>query len=577
MSYQVLARKWRPQQFDDVIGQQHVTRTLVNAIRADRVAHAYLFVGPRGVGKTSTARIFAKALNCGKGPTPTPCGECPSCTAIAAGASLDVIEIDAASNRGIDSIRDLRESVKYASAGGRFKVYIVDEVHMLTAEAFNALLKTLEEPPPHVKFVLATTEPQKVPATIASRCQRFDLRRISARDIVSHLGRIARTEGVELTDEALLAIARGAEGGLRDAESALDQLIAFRGAKIAEEDVLAVFGLVARQTLQEISAAILSGDVGALLAAVARLDETGKDFHRVMVELVEHFRNVLVCLALGGDGAALDVPELEARAVAEQAGGTDPGRVLRIVEILIDAERNLRHALSRRMHFEMALIRSARAATSVSIDQIIRQLNDLKGRLGREGPDDEGGAGGGRAPPDEPPRDPPSGGTRPRTAPAATAGEAPGGPSVVPADPAAGVRAHWPTIAGQIAGAVPALRSHVADAQIAVRPDGSLEIRLSAECAPHIRLLDAPHNRQAIRRCVGAYVSPDTEVRFVADVDRPPPRAPDAPAADASAKDPPARPPRRRDVAKLREQVAEEPLVKSVMERFGARISSLRE
>ncbi len=243
--YQVLARKWRPQQFADVVGQEHVTTTLKNAIEQNRLAHAYLFVGPRGIGKTSTARIFAKALNCVKGPTATPCDKCDNCLEITEGRSLDVLEIDGASNNGVEQVRELRDTVRYAPARGKFKIYIIDEVHMLTTQAFNALLKTLEEPPAHVKFIFATTEPQKVLPTILSRCQRFDLRRIPANLIVKHLKEISKKEKVAIDDEALAAIARGAEGGLRDAESTLDQLIAFCGNKIAEADVLSVFGLVA--------------------------------------------------------------------------------------------------------------------------------------------------------------------------------------------------------------------------------------------------------------------------------------------------------------------------------------------
>ena len=250
MSYEVLARKWRPQQFDDVVGQDHVTQTLKNAITSERIAHAYLFVGPRGIGKTSVARIFAKALNCEEGPTETPCDKCDSCREIATGTNLDVIEIDGASNNSVDQIRDLRETVKYAPNHGTFKVYIIDEVHMLSNAAFNALLKTLEEPPPHVKFIFATTEPEKILATIVSRCQRFDLRRIPVGLIIDRLKGIAEAEGITIDDDALLAVARGAEGGMRDAQSALDQLISFCGKSIKEENVLSVFGLVAREKLE---------------------------------------------------------------------------------------------------------------------------------------------------------------------------------------------------------------------------------------------------------------------------------------------------------------------------------------
>jgi DNA polymerase III subunit gamma/tau len=253
MAYEVLARKWRPQQFADVVGQNHVTQTLQNAITAKRIAHAYLFVGPRGTGKTSLARLFAKALNCKTGPTITPCDVCDSCREITAGISLDVQEIDGASNNSVEQVRELRDNVKFAPTHGKYKIYIIDEVHMLSTAAFNALLKTLEEPPAHVKFFFATTEAHKVLPTIVSRCQRFDLRRIPVALIIERLNLIANEEKVSLDSDAALAIARGAEGGLRDAESALDQLIAFRGETIAETDVLAVFGLVSRQTLELLS------------------------------------------------------------------------------------------------------------------------------------------------------------------------------------------------------------------------------------------------------------------------------------------------------------------------------------
>src|SRR5205809_1213774 len=256
VSYEVFARKYRPQTFDDLVGQAHVSRTLKNAVAQNRLAHAYLFVGPRGIGKTSTARILAKALNCVKGPTVNPDGTCDSCREIAAGNSLDVLEIDGASNNGVEQVRELRDNVRYAPSKGHFKIYIIDEVHMLTTAAFNALLKTLEEPPPHVKFIFATTEPQKDLPTIVSRCQRFDLHRIPANLIAQHLQFIAGKEKLTLAPPAAHAIARGAEGGLRDAESMLDQLVAFCGEKIAEADVLNVFGFTSEQTVIDLTGKI---------------------------------------------------------------------------------------------------------------------------------------------------------------------------------------------------------------------------------------------------------------------------------------------------------------------------------
>jgi DNA polymerase-3 subunit gamma/tau len=382
MAYEVLARKWRPQQFDEVVGQEHVTRTLKNAIASGRVAHAYLFVGPRGIGKTSLSRILAKALNCEKGRTDTPCGVCPNCVEIAAGSCLDVIEFDAASHTQVDKVREIIiDNVRYAPSRCRTKVYIVDEVHMLSAGSFNALLKTLEEPPPYVQFIFATTESHKVPATIVSRCQRFDLRRISSRDIVTHLAQIAKAEKVEITRDALLAIARGAEGGMRDAESALDQLIAFRGAAIAEDDVLSVFGLVSRKGLEDLVAAILEGNLSDLIRQIDALDRAGKDMQRIVVELLEYFRNLLVVSCAPDAAAALDILEDQAETLRALAGKAPADNLLRMADILVQAENRIRYALSRKTLLETALIRCSRAATTVSIDDLLAQIHALKEML----------------------------------------------------------------------------------------------------------------------------------------------------------------------------------------------------
>jgi len=378
MVYEVIARKWRPQQFDDVVGQAHVTDTLKNAIKTDRIAHAYLFVGPRGIGKTSVARIFAKALNCVEGPTETPCNKCDSCKEITLSSSLDVLEIDGASNNGVDQVRDLRDTVKYAPARGPYKIYIIDEVHMLSTAAFNALLKTLEEPPPHVKFIFATTEPQKILATIISRCQRFDLRRIPVPKIVERLKLIAESEKVKVSDDALLAIARGAEGGLRDAASALDQLISFKGNTIDEADVLSVFGLVSRRLLEQLAEKILRGDIKGLIADVAELDEAGKDLQRLILELMEHFRNLLICKYVDDGDKGIDLTEAQYKVLQAQAALTTAAHILRIMGILTETEDKMRYALSRRTITETGLIRCARAATVVSLEEILEEINKLK-------------------------------------------------------------------------------------------------------------------------------------------------------------------------------------------------------
>src|SRR6516165_8677401 len=293
-SYQVIARKYRPQRFSDVVGQEHVTLTLGHAIQQQRIAHAYLFCGPRGTGKTTIARIFAKCLNCTDGPKVNFDDKDPRCQEIAEGRSLDVLEIDGASNNGVEQVRELRETCKYAPASSRFKIYIIDEVHMLSTAAFNALLKTLEEPPQHVKFMFATTDPEKVLPTILSRCQRFDLRRIPAALIVKQLAQIAKQEKVKIDEPALHAIARGADGGMRDAESTLDQLISFCGDKIEESDVLSVFGLTAQSQILELSRALLAGQAEAALRELNDLAKQGKDLGRLVSDLLNHFRNLLI-------------------------------------------------------------------------------------------------------------------------------------------------------------------------------------------------------------------------------------------------------------------------------------------
>src|SRR5271166_4588225 len=358
MAYQVIARKYRPQRFSEVVGQEHVSRTLTHAIEQKRIAHAYLFCGPRGTGKTTIARIFAKCLNCTNGPKVEFGDQDPRCQEITEGRSLDVLEIDGASNNGVEQVRELRETCRFAPASSRFKIYIIDEVHMLSTQAFNALLKTLEEPPEHVKFMFATTDPEKVLPTILSRCQRFDLRRIPAALIIKHLTHIAKLEKVKIDEPALYAIARGADGGMRDAESTLDQLISFCGDKIEEADVLSMFGLAAEGQLLKLSGALLSGEIPAALSILDELARGGKDLGRLLGDLLNHFRNLLIFQVSRGDLKLLEVSEVEIVALKEQSplAGAEP--LTRILEVLTDAELRLRDTASKKILIEVTALKA---------------------------------------------------------------------------------------------------------------------------------------------------------------------------------------------------------------------------
>ena len=385
MSYQVIARKYRPQRFADVVGQEHVSRTLAQAIEQNRIAHAYLFCGPRGTGKTTLARIFAKALNCTGGPKADFDVNDPKCIEIAEGRSMDVLEIDGASNNGVEQVRELRETCKYAPASSKFKIYIIDEVHMLSTAAFNALLKTLEEPPEHVKFMFATTDPEKVLPTILSRCQRFDLRRIPASLIVQQLSMIAKQENVEITPEALYAIARGADGGMRDAESTLDQLISFCGNKIEESDVLSMFGLTAQNQLLELSRAVLNGEIESALRQLNDLARGGKDLGRLLSDLLNHFRNLLIFQVSRGDLNLVEVSESEAAALKEQANAAGTDGLTRVMEVLADAELRLRDAASKKILLEVALLKALEARKAISLDSVLQRLQDLRSNGGSAG------------------------------------------------------------------------------------------------------------------------------------------------------------------------------------------------
>jgi DNA polymerase III subunit gamma/tau len=389
MSYQVLARKWRPRTFDEVVGQGTVMRTLKNALGSGRIGHAFLLSGARGVGKTTTARILAKALNCSKGekPTPEPCGECASCLEITSGSSLDVQEIDGATHNGVEQVRELRESARYNPARDRFKIWIIDEVHMLSTGAFNALLKTLEEPPPRVKFVFATTEYHKIPDTILSRCQQYDFRLIPARELVTHLRQVADGEGITVSDDTLARLARTAEGSARDALSLFDQVLSFSGQTVRDEDVSALLGLIDRELLLAASRAVAAGDSLAALELVERLSDYGADYRNFTRELILHFREILLLKVAPGESVLVAqlVPE-ERERLAPVAAALSEEDLLRIFEVLAKAETDLRLAQDPRVTLEMVLLKIVQMQRLLPFAELVARVERLAGGVSAPAP-----------------------------------------------------------------------------------------------------------------------------------------------------------------------------------------------
>ncbi len=374
-SYRVLARKWRPQTFDDVIGQEHISRTLRNAIRSGRIGHAFLFIGTRGVGKTTSARILAKALNCASSPTPTPdpCGVCDTCRSIAAGTNIDVVEIDGASNNGVDNIREIRDNIRMVPSSSRYKIYIIDEVHQLSSGAFNALLKTLEEPPEHGIFILATTETHKVPATIISRCQRYDFRRVGLHGISELLRKIIEAEGIKCTEEALQAIARAADGSVRDGESILEQVISYCDDEITFQDVFDVLGLVDWRVMHSLSDALLAQDVAAQLRLIEEVVANGKDLSQFVQDILRYFRNLLVCKTTDPKDL-LALPDDEIAEMQERAKLFSLTQLIRLVEQFAELTKDFDSQLAQRIALESLLIRLSKVSVEMSLDAVLEKL-----------------------------------------------------------------------------------------------------------------------------------------------------------------------------------------------------------
>ncbi len=498
MAYLVLARKWRPQRFEDVVGQDHVTTTLRNAIVQGRLAHAFLFSGPRGVGKTTVARLLARALNCGEGPTAEPCGTCGSCTDIAGGNALDVVEIDGASNTGVDNIRELNEAVRYRPAAGRFKIYIIDEVHMLSTAAFNALLKTLEEPPEHVKFIFATTEVQRLPPTVVSRCQRYEFKRIPMPELLERLRRIVADEKIEASDAALFDLAREADGSMRDAQSLLDQVIVFAGKTIGEAEVRGALGVADRSVLYRVTEAILGKNPAGCLTAVDELHRYGYEVGQFMRDLVRQLRHLTVAALFNDPALLTDLPDAEVQETMRQSTLRSADDLQRLFRLAQGSVEEIRKGVLPTVLLEMTLVKMATLPEGVPVDQLIVRLEAMERRLAGGGSEPPTRSGERIAPtPPRPATAPPAAPIRPATGapsapppPRAAAGPATPSPAPTPAAPAA-IGAGW---TGFIAAAQTkiSLKVYLAGSRPLDETDEVLHIGVDNELA--VRALKDPDN-----------------------------------------------------------------------------------
>ncbi|HSO63328.1 MAG TPA: DNA polymerase III subunit gamma/tau [Desulfobacterales bacterium] len=476
MSYLVLARKYRPQSFSDVVAQEHITQTLANAIVAGRVAHAILFTGPRGTGKTTVARILAKALNCQEGPAREPCNRCRSCEEITAGHCVDVFEIDGASNNSVDQVRELRENVKYMPAHSRHKIYIIDEVHMLSTPAFNALLKTLEEPPAHVLFMFATTEAHRIPITILSRCQRFDFRRIRLESVSHYLAKICGQEAVAISTESLDLIARESGGSIRDSLSLLDQVMASGAKAIPHDQVVDTLGVIDRQQIHELAEALLSGDAARFIAALDEMFDRGHDVKKLFSDLLEYFRNLMVLHTSRGAHKLVDLPASEVDLMQQQAQRFPQTSLHQILEILFREEPAVRMSPQPKLALEMAFFRVLQAQPALSIDTLIQKLEELRREVdGRSTP--SGNTTGNRPPPPPagramPPSEGPGGRSALRPVPAAAPPPVPGTDRSV----AGSLEAAWQQVIEIIAQQQPSLVANLKKCSLRSAEPGRLEI-----------------------------------------------------------------------------------------------------
>jgi DNA polymerase-3 subunit gamma/tau len=590
VSYQVIARKYRPQRFEDVVGQEHVTQTLANAIAQKRIAHAYLFCGPRGTGKTTIARIFAKALNCTGGPKIDFDDNDTRVQEITDGRSLDVMEIDGASNNGVEQVRELRETCKYAPANAPFKIYIIDEVHMLSTAAFNALLKTLEEPPAHVKFMFATTDPEKVLPTILSRCQRFDLRRIPAALITKHLAEIAGKENVTIDAPALHAIARGADGGMRDAESTLDQLISFCGDKIEEADVLSMFGLAAQNQILKLSHAVLAGEISTALTQLDELARGGKDLGRLLGDLLNHFRNLLIYQVSRGDLNLLEASEAEVASLKEQASLANTDSLTRVLEVLADAELRLRDAASKKILIEVTLLRAIEARNALPLDAVLKQLNQLRS-------ESSSGSGTGVSPVQSPRTAPTAAPQAPaslREAAAPIAAPKPVAPAPAPSTPisAGNLPELWTQLVEAVGRVSTFTRSYLLNAHPVSFEKNVFVIGFDPEFADHLGLVDNSRNHTMLATKLSELGHPNAMIKFIkaeapAGWERLAPaaaptstpvatKAPSATVAGQSAAPAPTPEKKPAPVAFNKDEFKNDPLIKKALEVFKGTIVEVR-